>query len=172
MMRSNEDTKKWVEEKYAKPDPWGYQRTEDDSERRARVIAACILLAPQGAFRKALDVGCGEAWITAGLPAEEKFGLELSDAAAARFPEDVTRVLEIEDGAFDLVVSTETMFEHYDWQAISDSIIRAVAPGGVIVTCNNTKWEVGILRRKIGEPCLCVEFPYKGMVHSLKAWRV
>lgn len=174
MTRTDEQTKEWVEKRYASPDPWGYQTNADDAFRKAKVLAACNLLAPHpGAFARALDVGAGEGWITAGLPALERFGLELSDAAAARFPEGVGRVSEtsLRDGSFDLVVSTETMFEHYDWKAIRDCILRAAAPGGTIVTANNAKWEVKALEEALGRPMLRWDFPYKGMTMSVKAWR-
>jgi SAM-dependent methyltransferase len=170
-VRTAEQTKAWVENQYSNPDPWGYQRTKDDAFRKGKMIAACTLLAPLGGFKNALDIGAGEGWITKDLPATEKCGLELSDNGASRFPMEVMRVADFNDGIFDLVISTETMFEHYDWKAIRDTILRACAPGGIIVTSNNTKWEVPALVKALGEPLLQWEYPYKGMVMSLKAWR-
>jgi|GEM_PF-1313673 hypothetical protein len=173
MKRTDEKTKEWVEGQYAKPDPWGYQRHPDDKYRRLMVMTACLGLAPDGRFRKALDVGAGEGWITQALPAIEIYGLELSDAAAARFPTSVKRLTDgTHDHSFDLVVSTETMFEHYNWKQIRDAILKAAAPGALIVTCNNTKWEVPAIEKEIGSPLLVQEFPYRGMVMRLKAWRV
>lgn len=177
MNRTPEQTKEWVEGRYAVKDPWGYRATSDDADRKAKVIAACVLLAPKGGFEAALDVGAGEGWITQDLPARFRYGIELSDAAAARFPAEVTRLftdrvqMGMKDGAFDLVVSTETMFEHYDWKAIRDVILRAARPGGFVVTANNTAWEVQALAKELGEPVLQWGFQYKGMTMSLKAWR-
>jgi hypothetical protein len=174
MLRTDNETKAWAEGQYKKVDPWSYQRTADDAFRKEKVIAACLLMAPfPGKYRRALDIGAGEGWITRDLPAMEKFGVEISDAAASRFPDEVMRVAAgTFAGAFNLVISTETMFEHYNWKAIRDQIIAAAAPGGVIVTCNNPKWEVKALEKVIGEPVLRVEFPYKTMSMVLKAWRV
>ena len=35
------DDKAFLEAKYAAPDPWGYQTSADDAERKRRIIAAC-----------------------------------------------------------------------------------------------------------------------------------
>lgn len=172
--RTDEQTKAWAEDQYSKTDPWRYQVNADDSTRKSKVIAACMLLAPTPiGYLRALDIGAGEGWITKDLPAKEKFGLELSDTSASRFPKDVARVSgeTLQDGSFDLVVSTETMFEHYNWKLIRDQILKACAPGGIIVTANNTKWEVKALAKELGAPILQHDFPYKGMTMSIKAWK-
>jgi len=104
-MQSKEELEKW----YSKEDPWSYKTTQDDLDRKKVIIN----FLEGNIYDKCLDIGCGEGFITADLPAKEIYGLEISDAAAARFPNNVKRVLS-PDGKYDLVATMGTMYKQYN----------------------------------------------------------
>ena len=83
-----------IEKEYQTPDPWGFQTHPDDAARKQIILNALTLGANKPMrFKRALDIGAGEGWITKDLPADEIFGFEISDTAASRFPANVKRVL-------------------------------------------------------------------------------
>ena len=99
-MQSKEELEEW----YKTPDPWAYQITEDDAKRKEIILE----MLPYN-YQRALDIGCGEGFITANLPAADIHGIEISDTAASRFPWNVKRVLE-PVGVYDLVITTGTLY--------------------------------------------------------------
>jgi hypothetical protein len=110
-MQSKEELENW----YLKEDPWKYKTTEDDYIRKEKIIS---LLKN---YNKALDIGCGEGFITKDLPAKEIFGIELSDNASLRLPPNVNR-LQTPDGKYDLVITTGTLYQQYNHQQITEWI--------------------------------------------------
>lgn len=131
-----------IEKQYDKPDPWGFETNPHDALRKEIIIET--LVTRYGSFDRALDIGCGEAWITKDLPAEERFGYELSKQAKARFPESVTAVERPAMEDYDLVMTTGTLYAHYDFK----KMLRLIAHSSnhVILTCNIAAWEVPCLR--------------------------
>jgi hypothetical protein len=140
-------TKESLEVGYERPDPWGYQTDQADAVRKDIILDTIY---KYGRFRRALDVACGEAWITQELPAEEIWGYEISDNAASRFPSIVNRLsslFEFNPSAFDLVLCTGALYGHYHWQALIDIINYSASQ--CIVTCNIADWEIPELRQAI-----------------------
>jgi len=180
-MKTRLDDKAFLEDKYATPDPWGYQTSPDDAERKRRIIAACCrgwshLNAGYAAhdvpvqFERALDIGAGEGWITRDLPARMKYGYELSDRAAGRFPVTVHRVtsknLVDDDFTCDLVVAAGVYYEHYDWRAMHLAALYCAS--GIVVTCHLEDSEI---------PLPCAEkmiheerFAYRGRTQRLAVY--
>ena len=79
-------TKQELEEWYERVDPWDYTVTPDDLYRKQFYL---IVLDDLGqSYDRALDIGAGEGFITKDLPAEQIHAIEMSDAAANRFPEN------------------------------------------------------------------------------------
>lgn len=150
-MQSKQELEKW----YEKADPWGYEKNPDDIERKKIILDHL-----DGTYQKALDIGCGEGWITKDLPATEIYGLELSDNAAERFPEGVKRVLEPE-GKYDLIITTGTLYRQYDYRRILEWIKEHAS--GIVLTCNIASWEINDL----GEAFLEVNFPYRNYKERL-----
>jgi len=105
-MQSKEELEVW----YDGNDPWGYETNPDDAYRKQRLLSFI-----PGTYKRALDIGCGEGWITKDLPADEIHGIELSDKAASRFPDNVKQVSQPE-GTYDLVVCTGSLYRQYDHQ--------------------------------------------------------
>ena len=110
-MQSKEELENW----YLREDPWKYKTTEDDYIRKEKILS---LLKK---YDKALDIGCGEGFITKDLPANEIFGIELSDNASLRLPSNVNR-LQTPDGKYDLVITTGTLYQQYNHQQITEWI--------------------------------------------------
>jgi hypothetical protein len=154
-----------IEQSYQTPDPWGYQTRVDDVYRRSNILAATFrmltppyqVLTPDGPrYRRALDIGAGEGWITKFLPALEIHGYEISDTAASRFPANVKRVLEPE-GYYDLVVATGVMYEQYEWEKFL-AIIKQHA-SRIVVMCNIKDWEVEAVKH-LPHLVWTQDFPY------------
>lgn len=163
-------TKESLESWYKEPDPWKYRHNPDDFYRLGRIIKACMDFEPSGRpYRKALDIGCGEGWITSILPAVEVHGYEISDTAAARFPERVIRATDEsigEDSAsFDLVLLTGVLYRQYDWKGMLLLAEKAVADDGVVVSCNIKSWIKGEFPK--GELAYEEEFAYRGLTERL-----
>lgn len=132
-----------LERGYEKPDPWGYQSSPADIERKARIVGACSALARTGTFGSALDIACGEGWITADLPARELNGYEASRLARSRIPKNIWAFGPETRPPYklkcDLVVCTGALYEHYDWELFVKLIERHSTD--VIVTCSIADWE-------------------------------
>jgi hypothetical protein len=114
-MQSKEELEQW----YKICDPWKYETTTDDLIRKNHLLE---LLAIR--YLRALDIGCGEGFITIDLPATDIHGIEISDNAASRFPWNVKRVHEPE-GLYDLVITTGTLYKQYNHKQINDWIVSS-----------------------------------------------
>jgi hypothetical protein len=149
---------KEIEDSYKTVDPWCYQNNEDDKFRKEKIIRACFHYLEKDSicYKRALDIGAGEGWITKDLPALEIHGYEISDTAASRFPSNVKRVLEPE-GKYDLIIATGVMYGHYDFERFIKYIKDHAC--GMVVLCNIRDWEVPQLS-ELGEPIYTQEFPY------------
>ncbi len=165
MPQSKQDLERWYE---TKPDPWDYKRHEDDLERKCKILAKIVRIEP--GFRRLLDLGAGEGWITKDIPAEYRYGYELSDTAAARFPENVKRVKKPE-GWYDLVVATGVLYPQYDWQTMVS--LMQIHARRIIVTCNIKSWEVPQAIAQIpGQQIDEQEFHYRDFVQKLRVFDV
>jgi hypothetical protein len=105
-------------------------------------------------YDNALDVGCGECFITRHLPAKNIYGIELSDIAASRFPDNVKRVHQPEQN-YDLVVSTGTIYSQYDHELMYNYIVKNATKH--ILISGIKDW---ILPKEFGKLIKQVEFPY------------
>jgi len=163
--QAKEELEKW----YAKEDPWGYKTTEDDEKRKHKLLDYVhqgLSLVGGTHFDRALDIGCGEGFITKDLPAKTIHGMELSDAAAERLPSNVKRVAEPE-GKYDLVVCTGMLYEHYDYKQFVKWIKNHAV--GLVLICNIKEWEVGGLN--FGKLWTLEEFPYREFTQRLRMFR-
>lgn len=150
-------TKEDLEQFYKQEDPWDYQTTEDDQKRKD------IILSYLKPAKRALDIGCGEGWITKDLPAKEIHGIELSDNAASRFPENVIRVSEPE-GDYDLITAMGVMYKEYDNDLFHKWILDHAS--GLVLTCNIKGLEINYLPDPITE----FEFPYREYIEVLRIY--
>jgi SAM-dependent methyltransferase len=114
MIQSKEDLERW----YSQSDRWGYFHEPDDSIRLKNILRILDY------YDKAIDIGCGEGFITRHLPAKEIYGVDISDNAMSRLPENVTSLKE-PNGKYDLVISTGTLYQQYNHNQIYDWIIAS-----------------------------------------------
>lgn len=115
MTQSKEELEKW----YKNPDPWAYQTTQDDLDRKEKIINMLPIR-----YQRAIDIGCGEGFITCDLPATDIHGIEISDLAASRLPWNVKRV-PAPEGMYDLVVTAGTLYAQYDHAQIYDWVKKS-----------------------------------------------
>ena len=111
-MQSKEELEQW----YKNPDPWAYETTHDDLNRKDQILNMF-----DRTYTRALDIGCGEGFLTRDLPAVDIHGIEISDLAASRFPWNVKRV-HAPEGVYDLVITTGTLYEQYNHEQIAQWI--------------------------------------------------
>jgi len=114
MVQSKEDLERW----YSQSDRWGYFHEPDDSIRLKNILRILDY------YEKAIDIGCGEGFITRHLPAREIFGVDISENAMSRLPENVTPLNE-PNGKYDLVISTGTLYQQYNHKQIYDWVIAS-----------------------------------------------
>jgi SAM-dependent methyltransferase len=144
-----------IEKSYQTPDPWCYKSNPEDQKRKSYILHILDLFSP---FNRALDIGCGEGWITEHLRAAELWGYEISDTAASRFPFSVKRANPPE-GKFELVVATGVLYGHYNWKLFTNLINKHASR--IILTSNIKSWELDEAVRSIpGKEILKIEFPY------------
>lgn len=127
---------------YEKPDPWGYQTNPADQVRKDIILETAKRYGP---YKRAIDLCCGEGWITKDLPAYEISGWELSVEARRRFP---INVLDVDPrGKYDLIVLTGALYDHYDWEKFVHLINEHSS--NIILLCNIKDWEVPDAVKKI-----------------------
>jgi 2-polyprenyl-3-methyl-5-hydroxy-6-metoxy-1,4-benzoquinol methylase len=170
-----------IEKEYLKPDPWGYKQSAEDS-RRKKIILNIARMCSTGhtypfAYKRAIDICCGEGFITEDLPAQEIFGLEISDNAAVRMHPTIKRVLQVreKDEKFDLIVATGWMYLHYDIYSIFQNIVWATKPGSIIIISNIESWEQQELLKEFFKRWTQIfeaRFPYNEHHQKLRVFRV
>ena len=123
-MQSKEELESW----YSTEDPWQYKTTPDDLYRKDRILSLLET------YDTALDIGCGEGFVTTDLPAKKIYGIEVSDNASLRLPSNVNRLLQ-PDGKYDLVMTTGTLYQQYNHQQITqwikESASHHILVGGI-----------------------------------------
>jgi hypothetical protein len=142
---------------YSNEDPWGYITNPDDSKRKE------IILSLLDKYDRALDIGCGEGFITKDLPAKEIYGYDVSDVAMKRLPSNV-KPLKVIEGKFDLIIATGVLYKQYDYKWILNKIKECAC--GTVITCNIKDWEINDLENQVSE----MEFPYREFTQKLRIY--
>lgn len=121
-----------LEAVYNKADPWNYKTHPADAFRKEKILK---MLNHFGPYEKALDIACGEGWITQDIPAKEIFGYEVSRQAILRWPKHIKHFGDCQlEERFDLVLITGALYENYQYEKLIE-IANHVATK-YIVTCN------------------------------------
>lgn len=158
-------TKQDLDNFYTMSDPWGYETNKWDELRKDFIVTTARKYCPLGA--KVLDIGCGEGFITKDLPGN-LYGIELSNVAAARLPDKIRRI-ERPLSKYELVVACGVLYEQYDYEHMHKLILKAIATGGYVITCNIWDWEINQLPRdKMVEVKF---FPYREYQQVLRVYR-
>lgn len=157
-MQSKSELESW----YSNVDPWGYKTNKEDAKRKARILSWADF---HGHFNRALDIGCGEGFITKDIPAESIEGIEVSDQAASRLPPNIKRVQE-PTGKYDLILCTGMMYRQYDNALFTKWIMEHA--GGIVILSNIKTWEVNNLppEKQIYEE----EYTYREYIQKLRIY--
>lgn len=154
-------TKEQLEDWYNEPDKWEYFTSDEDRKRLKKILS---LLNQK--YHKALDIGCGEGFITRHLPADLISGIDLSDNAKNRLPANVVPIKE-PIGKYDLVISTGTLYPQYDHKAIYDMIMKSaekyILIGGI------KEW---LIDYDFGNPIDTLEFPYREFTQKITIYEI
>lgn len=155
MIQSKDDLERW----YSQSDRWGYFHEPDDSIRLKNILRILSY------YDSAIDIGCGEGFVTRHLPAKVIYGLDISDNAMSRLPDNVTSIKE-PNGKHDLVISTGTLYQQYDHKQIYDWIVASanhhVLIGGI------KDWLVDY---HFGEVLQTIEFKYREYTQKITLYK-
>jgi len=144
-----EELEKWWE----KPDPWNYENNLSDLNRRAMLDSVL----PKKQYKRVLDIGCGDGFMTARLPGEEIIGVDVSKKAIQQAEKKNNDLKHIRfyahslfdlptlqwDQSFDLILITGVLYPQYIAQgemlayAIIDNLLK---PGGHLISCHIDEW--------------------------------
>ena len=155
MIQSKEDLERW----YSQSDRWGYFHEPDDSIRLKNILRILDY------YDSAIDIGCGEGFITRHLPAKEIFGLDISENAMSRLPDNVTSI-KAPNGKHDLVVSTGTLYQQYDHKQIYDWIVASAKHHILIAGIKD--WLVDY---HFGEVLKTLEFKYREYTQKITLYK-
>ena len=146
-------TKGDLENFYDKQDPWGYETNPEDQKRIEKLLK---FIGPRR-FKNALDIGCGNGYVTRKLPAQNIVGIDISEKAICEarnknknenikyhsFP--LQNISSIPYNKFDLIIITGVLYSQYidgDTRDIFSSIKEMLEPNGILITVHITKWRV------------------------------
>jgi protein-L-isoaspartate O-methyltransferase len=161
-MQSKDELEHW----YKQPDPWQYKTTQDDLERKAKLIMILSEISKGIQYERVLDIGAGEGYVTQDIFAKEIYGIEISDLAASRFPSNVKRVLEPE-GKYDLVMTTGTLYSQYNHKQIVDWIRQSASKH--ILVAGIKDW---LIDYSFGQVIHQSEFPYRQYVQRVTMYEL
>ncbi|MGF1563546.1 MAG: class I SAM-dependent DNA methyltransferase [Geminicoccaceae bacterium] len=107
-----------LEKFYEREDPWQFSQTIEDQVRTSIILD----FVRHGQFRRALDIGCGEGWLTKVIAGhvEHILGFDLSERAINRaiakdipnatfFAHDLRELAALESG-YDLILCSESLY--------------------------------------------------------------
>ena len=164
-----------IQAEYQRLDPWGYKSNPDDQKRK-RYIMAALMMATQGRpYEYALDIGCGEGFITRDLPARYIYGYDCSKTAMSRLPEHVRQIDNgMLTGKYDLVITTGTLYHHYMAVDIIETIRKHAS--GIVLTSHIRHWELPEVAALFPNQLFEMEFPYNSCgndyVQKLRVFQV
>lgn len=159
-MQSKQELEDW----YSQPDRWGYFNNPEDTKRLEKILF--MLGWGKSQYKKAIDIGCGEGFITQHIPADIIHGLDLSDNALTRLPKNVEAVKEPQ-GKYDLVISTGTLYAQYDHEAIYQLILSCASE--YILIAGISDW---IINKDFGKQIQMCVFPYREFTQKMTLYHV
>lgn len=146
-LQSKEELDRW----YENPDPWNYEKSLEDLNRRAILLSVI----PRKKYKKVLDIGCGNGFITNYLPGEKIIGIDISSQAIEHAKKNASSHIEYFshsifdlpflgwENTFDLIVITGILYPQYIGQ--SENLIYTIIDdllinGGILISCHIEEW--------------------------------
>ena len=166
-----------IEDWYKEQDPWGYESNPEDARRRTILLSEV----PSQDYKRVLDIGCGEGFITQALPGAEVLGIDISARAIERarrlenqrvkFAQcSVFDAEQLLGGSFDLIVVTGVLYEQYIGKAlplIYRILDQLLSTDGVLISVHIDAW----YRARFPYLLLRQHFyPYREYTHRLEVY--
>ena len=144
-------TAKELDTYYVSPDPWGYYQNKHDAARKSILLEAIKAYA----FGRALDIGCGNGFLTESFPATEIIGIDISSEAIVEAKSrsrnkhisyvaaSLFELPNLDLGAFDCVLITGVLYEQYIGNAhplVYKIVDGLLAEGGILVSVHIDDW--------------------------------
>ncbi len=140
---------------YGQKDPWEYHDNPHDILRKEYLLNAL----PKQSYKRVLDIGCGNGFVTHDLPGQLVLGCDFSSKAIhwaqSQTPSDKDKNIHFFEasifdllsvphlGTFDLIVITGVLYKQYIGRGvvIIQSIIdKLLNPSGILVSCHISDW--------------------------------
>lgn len=176
-------TQSELDEFYSVSDPWAYYDTPDDHLRRTELLSVL----PPKPFRRVLDIGSGNGFVTFSLPGHEVVGIDISSKAVEWARHAIVRqshperfrfeCLSLFDprvlalGHFDLLVVTGVLYEQYIGKGASVvrcNVDQLLEPGALVASCHIREWAHLRFPYSLMDMCL---YPYRQYTHQLEIFR-
>jgi SAM-dependent methyltransferase len=138
---------RWHEQK----DPWQYESTPDDANRKAILLSEL----PRLEYTSVLDIGCGQGFITRDLPGQQIVGVDISPAAIRQAKTYESERISFIQGSlfelpellagrrFDLIVITGVLYPQYIANGLSLAYLvidQLLAESGTLVSVHIDQW--------------------------------
>lgn len=160
---------------YRNPDPWKFETRPIDNLRRAILLSVI----PKRGYEAALDIGCGNGFVSGRLPGKRVMGVDVSKNAikwaSEKHPKVDFRTASVFDleglGKFDLIVATGVLYPQYIGDSagliylIMDDLLE---PGGILVSCHIDEWYT------LRFPYTTIHreyYPYREYTHLLEVYQ-
>ena len=168
-----------IESSYGNPDPWGYFSNPHDQLRRDFLKSVLSKHSPS----RALDIGCGNGFITKTIPASEVVGVDISKAAIdeaklrssdGNIDYQCRSLFELKErnlGTFDCILITGVLYGQYIGRSmpliyrIVDHLLRN---DGILISVHIDEWYFAKF------PYAHIEkhrYKYRSYTHLLEVYR-
>lgn len=139
-----------LESWYQCDDPWGYESNPDDAKR----VDVLLSELPSGHYRRVLDIGCGQGFVTRKLPGDEVLGMDVSATAIERAQRlesgrlkfmqcSLFNAGQLSGPRFDLIVITGVLYPQYIGRSlpiIYRIVDQLLEDDGVLVSVHIDEW--------------------------------
>lgn len=144
-------TKVELDQWHAEKDPWKYEANDDDIKRKDILLSEI----PKRNYKRVLDIGCGQGFITRELPGEYVLGIDISSTAihnakkhaSDRVQFDQASLFDLQkkyyNKSFDLIIITGVLYEQYIGNSsnliyiIIDKLLQC---NGILVSVHIDDW--------------------------------
>lgn len=139
-----------LEKFYKQNDPWQYETIPDDQKRKEILLSEI----PNKSYKKVIDIGCGQGFITRNLPGSKVVGVDISSNAIERAKIQQTNRIDficasifelskIFTQEFDLILITGVLYSQYIGE--SHNLVYRIIDGllldnGILVCCHINSW--------------------------------